>query len=81
MGGRIAEALGCERTDAAEIAVRLVHSYASGEEALRHSRSGRNLINHGPDLEGDIAWCARESVLDVVPRFLGMHGVAAEVAP
>jgi 2-phosphosulfolactate phosphatase len=81
VAGRIAEGLECERTDAAETAVRLVHSYASAEEALRQSRSGRNLVNHGPELEADIPWCARESVLDVVPRFVGMHGVAAEVRP
>ena len=60
--------------------MRLVRSYAAAEEALRQSRSGRNLINHGPELEADIAWCARESVLDVVPRFVGMHGVAAEIS-
>ena len=50
------------------------------EEAFRASRSGRNLINHGPELEEDIPWCARESVLDVVPQLAGMHGVAAEIA-
>jgi 2-phosphosulfolactate phosphatase len=79
VAGRIATELGWERTDAAEIAVRLVGSFPSAEEAFRRSRSGRNLINHGPELEADIAWCARESVLDVVPRFAGMHGVAAAI--
>ena len=80
VAGRVAEALGWERTDAAEAAVRLARSYATAEEAFRASRSGRNLINHGPELEGDIAYCARESVLDVVPRFVGMQGVAARIA-
>lgn len=79
VAGRLAEELGWERTDAAETAVRLVRSYGSAEEALRASRSGRNLINHGPELEADIPWCARESVLDVVPRLGGMQGVAAEI--
>jgi 2-phosphosulfolactate phosphatase len=79
VAGRIAEALGCERTDAAEASVRLVRTYADAEEAFRQSRSGRNLINHGPELEADIPWCARESVLTVVPRFVGMRGVAAEL--
>lgn len=79
VAGRIAERLGWERTDAAETAVRLVRSYATAEEAFRASRSGRNLIDHGPELESDIPWCARESTLDVVPRFVGMHGVAAEI--
>ncbi len=79
VAGRIADALECSRTDAAEAAVRLVSSYDSAEDALRQSRSGRNLIDHGPVLEADIPWCARESVLAVVPRFTGMHGVAAEI--
>lgn len=79
VAGRIAQELGWERTDAAETAVRLVRSYGSAEEAFRASRSGRNLINHGPELEADIAWVAREDVLDVVPRLVGMHGVAAEI--
>ena len=68
-----------QRTDAAEAADRLARSYGSAEEAFRASRSGRNLINHGPELEADIPYCARESVLDVVPRFTGMVGVAAEI--
>jgi phosphosulfolactate phosphohydrolase-like enzyme len=79
VAGRIAAELGWERTDAAELAVRLVGSYGSAEEAFRQSRSGRNLINHGPELESDISWCARESALDVVPRFVGLHGVAAVI--
>jgi 2-phosphosulfolactate phosphatase len=79
VAGRIVQGLACDVTDAAEIAVRLVGSFASAEEAFRRSRSGMNLINHGPELEADIPWCARESVLDVVPRFRGMHGVAVEL--
>jgi 2-phosphosulfolactate phosphatase len=79
VAGRIAALLGDDRSDAAEAAVRLAASYATAEEAFRASRSGRNLINHGPELEADIPYCVRESVLDVVPRFVGMHGVAAEI--
>jgi 2-phosphosulfolactate phosphatase len=80
VAGRIAQGLACDVTDAAEMAVRLVQSFTSAEEAFRRSRSGQNLINHGPDLESDIPWCARADVLDVVPRFTGMHGVAAVVS-
>jgi 2-phosphosulfolactate phosphatase len=80
VAGRIAERVGGERSDAAEAAVRLAGSYASAEEAFRQSRSGRNLISHGPELEADIPYCARESVLDVVPQLYGMRGVAAEIA-
>ena len=68
-----------DRSDAAEAAVRLAASYGSAEEAFRASRSGRNLINHGPELEADIPYCARESVLTVVPRLDGMHGIAAQI--
>lgn len=79
VAGRIVAQLRCDRSDAAEAALRLAASYPSAESAFRASRSGRNLINHGPELEADIPYCARESVLDTVPRFVGMRGVAAEI--
>ena len=79
VAGRIADGIGAERSDAAEAAVRLARSYGTAEEVFRASRSGRDLIEHGPELEADIPWCARESVLDVVPRLVGMKGVAAEL--
>jgi 2-phosphosulfolactate phosphatase len=79
VAGRIAALLGDDRSDAAEAAVRLAGSYATAEEAFRASRSGRNLINHGPELEADIPYCAQESLLTVVPRLTGMQGVAAEI--
>jgi 2-phosphosulfolactate phosphatase len=79
VAGRVSDALGFERSDAAEAAVRLAASYSNAEDAFRASRSGRKLINHGAELEADIPWCARESVLDVVPRLAGMNGVAAEL--
>jgi 2-phosphosulfolactate phosphatase len=79
VAGRIVELLACERSDAAEAAVRLAASYPTAEEAFRASRSGRNLISHGPELEADIPWCARESVMAVVPVLTGRHGVAAEI--
>lgn len=75
--GRIVEVLGGERTDAAEAAVRIAHAFGSLEEGLRASQSARNLLGAG--LEEDIAWCARESELAVVPRFVGMQDGAAEV--
>jgi 2-phosphosulfolactate phosphatase len=81
VAGRLAAGLGGERSDAAEAAVRLAGSYGSAEEAFRASRSGRDLIEHGPELEADIPWCAQESLLDVVPRLVGMQGVAAELEP
>jgi 2-phosphosulfolactate phosphatase len=75
--GRIVELLGEDRTDAAEAAVRIAHAFGSVEEGLRASQSARNLVNAG--LEEDIAWCARESVLTIVPRLAGLHDGAAEI--
>jgi len=75
--GRIVQALGGELEDSAQAAVRLADSFPGPLEGLGASRSAANLRRHG--LEGDIAWCARESVLDVAPRFVRRVGPAAEV--
>jgi 2-phosphosulfolactate phosphatase len=75
--GRIVEALGGNTTDSAAAAIRLARSFGSAEEGLSASRSARNL--HASGLADDIAWCARESVIDAVPQFTRMLGPAAEV--
>ena len=75
--GRIAEALGGDATDSATAAIRLAGSYATAREGIGSGRSAWNLRNHG--LDEDIDWCARASVLDVVPRYLRAVGAAAEV--
>jgi len=75
--GRIAEALGGTPADSAGVGIRLVRSFGSALEGLGSSWSAANLRRHG--LEADIDWCARESVLDVVPRFVRTIGAAAEV--
>ncbi len=80
VAGRIVELLAWERTDAAEAAARLVTTWSGAEEAFRASKSGRNLLENAPQLEEDIAFCARESVLDVVPRLVALDGHAAEIA-
>jgi len=80
VAGRIVELLGWDRTDAAEVAARLVTTWSGAEEAFRSSKSGRNLLENAPELEPDIPFCARESVLDVVPRLVGMREGAAEIA-
>jgi 2-phosphosulfolactate phosphatase len=80
VAGRIVELLGWERTDAAEAAARLVSTWSDAEEALRASKSGRNLLENAPELEPDLVFCARESVLDVVPRLVAMRDGAAEIA-
>jgi len=76
--GRIAEALGGEPADSAAAAIRLAHTFASHEQGLGSSRSASNLRNAG--LEEDIAWCAQESVLDVVPRVVARQGASVQVA-
>jgi 2-phosphosulfolactate phosphatase len=80
VAGRIVELLGWERTDAAEAAARLASTWAGVEEAFRTSKSGRNLLENAPELEADIQFCARESVLDVVPRLVRLHDGAAEIS-
>ena len=71
--GRIVLLAGGERTDAA-IAAELV------AQSFPNPIDGINARTYGPPgLEEDIAFCAQESVLDVVPRFSGMVGPAAEV--
>jgi 2-phosphosulfolactate phosphatase len=80
VAGRIVEELGWERTDSADAAARLVGTWTGAEEAFRASKSGRNLLENAPHLEEDIRFCARESVLDVVPRLVAMRDGAAEIS-
>jgi 2-phosphosulfolactate phosphatase len=75
--GRIAEALSGKPADSATVGIRLARSFGSALEGLGSSWSAGNLRRHG--MEADIEWCARESALDVVPRFVRMVGAAAEV--
>ena len=73
--GRIVDALEGERTDAAIAAALLARSFATAADGL-------NARTYGPPgLEEDIAWCARENSLAVVPRFAGLVGPAAEIVP
>jgi 2-phosphosulfolactate phosphatase len=71
--GRIVDEIGASRTDAA-IAASLV------SRSFPDAVAGISARTYGPDgLEDDIRWCARESVLDAVPRLAGMRSAAAEV--
>jgi 2-phosphosulfolactate phosphatase len=71
--GRIVELLDAERSDAAIGAALIAGAFPTALEAL-------NARTYGPPgLEDDIAFCARENVLDVVPRLVGMVGSAAEI--
>jgi 2-phosphosulfolactate phosphatase len=71
--GRIVDELGGEQTDAAVAAVLLAGSFSSALEGL-------NARTYGPPgLEADIEYCARENLLETVPRFSRLVGPAAEI--
>jgi len=71
--GRIVNLLGAERTDAAIAAELLARAFPTALDGL-------NARTYGPSgLEEDIAYCAQEDLLDVVPRLTGMVGAAAEI--
>ena len=71
--GRIVELLDAERSDAAIAASLVARAFPNPHEGLTARTYGP------PGLEENIAFCARESVLDAVPRFAGMIGNAAEL--
>jgi 2-phosphosulfolactate phosphatase len=71
--GRFVQALGGERSDAAVAAALLADAYPNALDGL-NART-----YWPPGLEEDIAFCARESVLEAVPHFAGMRGPAAEI--
>jgi 2-phosphosulfolactate phosphatase len=75
--GRIAEALGGEHADSATAAIRLAQSFPDAQAGIGSGRSAWNLRRHG--LDADVAWCARENALDIVPRYRGAVGPAAEI--
>jgi 2-phosphosulfolactate phosphatase len=72
--GRIVKLLSAdERNDPAVAADLIARAFPTAQDAL-------NARTYGPPgLEEDIAFCARESVLDVVPRLVGAVGGAAEI--
>ena len=71
--GRIVQLLDSERTDAAIGAELVAGAFPTAAEGL-------NARTYGPPgLEDDIAFCAREDVLDVVPRLVGRVGPAVEI--
>jgi 2-phosphosulfolactate phosphatase len=71
--GRIVQLVDGERTDAAIAADLVARAFPSALEAL-------NARTYGPPgLEDDIAFCARENVLEVVPRLAGVVDGAAEI--
>jgi 2-phosphosulfolactate phosphatase len=78
VAGRLVARLPGRRSDAARAAERLAGAYATPYEALAQSAGAARLRDVG--LEGDVAFCARESVLDVVPRVTEVDEGVAVVA-
>ena len=79
LAGRIAGALGGARTDAARVAEAVAASYREPRAALAASADAAVLEEVG--LGRDIDCCARESVLDVVPRTSALEQGVAIVEP
>lgn len=75
VAGRIVERLAGSRTDAAIMAELVTAAYAEPREALTAGANAQKLLE--TDQEADIDYCARESIIDAVPRVTGtMPGVA-----
>jgi 2-phosphosulfolactate phosphatase len=71
--GRIVDSLGGDGSDAAIAAQVLARAWPKALDGL-------NARTYGPSgLEADIEYCAQVDLLDVVPRFVGMVGPAAEI--
>jgi 2-phosphosulfolactate phosphatase len=79
VAGRLVAALGGVPSDAARVAERVASGYGAPLEPLAASEDATHLRATGQ--ERDIAWCARESVLDVVPEVWSVENGAAVVGP
>lgn len=71
--GRFLQLLEGDRNDAAKASELIAGSFTDPYEGLTARTYGP------PGLDDDIRFCARENVLDVVPRFTRMVGPAAEI--
>ena len=78
VAGRIAAALGGEPDDAAVAAVRLARAFPDAESGIGGGISAANIRN--AHLDEDIAYCARESVLELVPRVVARAAGSVELA-
>jgi 2-phosphosulfolactate phosphatase len=78
VAGRIAAALDGERDDAAVAAVRLAGVFATAEEGIGGGISAANIRN--AHLDADIPFCARESVIDLVPRVVARSETSVEIS-
>lgn len=75
LAGRLCALLDGPRTDAAQVAEAVAAAYPTAVAALEASAGAVGLRREG--LESDIAYCAQESIVDVVPRLTGtVDGIA-----
>jgi 2-phosphosulfolactate phosphatase len=79
VAGRLVAGLGGVPSDAARVAERVASGYGSPLEPLAASEDAAQLRATGQ--ERDIAWCARESVLEVVPEVWSVEDGASVVGP
>jgi 2-phosphosulfolactate phosphatase len=79
VAGRLVAALGGVPSDAARVAERVASGYRTAIEPLSGSEDAAQL--RATDQERDIAWCARESVLEVVPEVSAVEDGASVVGP
>ena len=78
VAGRIAAALGGTPDDSAIGAMRLAAAFPDPESGIAGGISAANIRKAG--LDEDIPWCARESVLDLVPRIVAREDRSVAVA-
>jgi 2-phosphosulfolactate phosphatase len=79
LAGRLVAALGGVQSDAARVAERVANGYGAPLKALAASDDATQLRATGQ--ERDIGWCARESVLEVVPEVWSIEEGTAVVGP
>jgi phosphosulfolactate phosphohydrolase-like enzyme len=64
--------------DSGIAAARVAAAFADAESGIAGGTSAENIRKAG--LDGDIPWCARESVLDLVPRVVSREARAVVVS-
>jgi 2-phosphosulfolactate phosphatase len=79
VAGRLSTLLEGPGTDAAQVAEAVAAAYPTALAALEASAGAVGLRREG--LESDIAYCAQESIVDVVPRLTGTEDGVAILGP
>jgi 2-phosphosulfolactate phosphatase len=77
VAGRLSAGLAGPRTDAARVAEAVALGFPTPLQALEQSADARVLRATG--MNADVAYCARESVLDLVPRVISADAGVAVV--